>query len=37
VVELQLSATENNSLHLGEVAGPVLSLLPMPYVLRDDI
>jgi folate-binding protein YgfZ len=37
VVELQLSATENNSLHLGTLEGPVLSLLPLPYVLRDDI
>jgi len=37
VVELQLSATENSSLHLGAVDGPVLSLLPLPYALRDDI
>ena len=37
VVELQLSATENSSLHLGAAAGPVLSLLPLPYALRDDI
>lgn len=37
VVELQLSATENSRLHLGAVDGPVLSLLPLPYALRDDI
>jgi folate-binding protein YgfZ len=37
VIELQLSATENSRLHLGAADGPVLSLLPMPYALRDDI
>jgi len=37
VVELQLSATENSSLHLGTADGPVLHLLPLPYALRDDI
>jgi folate-binding protein YgfZ len=37
VIELQLSATENSRLHLGAVDGPELSLLPMPYALRDDI
>ena len=37
VLELQLSATENNSLHLGAADGPALSLLPLPYALRDDI
>jgi folate-binding protein YgfZ len=37
VVELQLSAVENSSLHLGAVEGPVLRLLPLPYALRDDI
>ncbi|PUE33012.1 folate-binding protein YgfZ [Limnohabitans sp. Jir61] len=37
VLELQLSATENSSLHLGSADGPVLSLLPLPYALRDDI
>ena len=37
VVELQLSATENSSLHLGAVDGPALRLLPLPYALRDDI
>jgi hypothetical protein len=37
VVELQLSATENSSLHLGVAHGPALSLLPLPYALREDI
>ena len=37
VLELQLSATENSSLHLGTSHGPVLTLLPLPYPLRDDI
>ena len=37
VVELQLSATENSSLHLGATNGPALSLLSLPYALRDDI
>ncbi len=37
VVELQLSATVNISLHLGEPGGPTLSLLPLPYSLREDI
>jgi folate-binding protein YgfZ len=37
VVELQLSATENTTLHLGVANGPALSLLPLPYALRDDI
>jgi folate-binding protein YgfZ len=38
VVELQLSATDNHSrLHLGAPDGPLLSLLPLPYVLRDDL
>jgi tRNA-modifying protein YgfZ len=37
VLELQLSATENSSLHLGAAGGPMLSLLPLPYALRDDI
>jgi folate-binding protein YgfZ len=37
ILELQLSATENSTLHLGAAAGPVLSLLPLPYALRDDI
>jgi hypothetical protein len=37
VLELQLSATENSNLHLGAADGPVLSLMPLPYPLRDDI
>jgi tRNA-modifying protein YgfZ len=37
VVELQLSATQNSSLHLGAADGPALSLQPLPYALRDDI
>ncbi len=37
VLELQLSATENSSLHVGAPDGAVLSLLPLPYALRDDI
>jgi folate-binding protein YgfZ len=37
VLELQLSATENSSLHVGAPDGVVLSLLPLPYSLRDDI
>jgi folate-binding protein YgfZ len=37
VVELQLTATENSSLHVGAADGPSLSLLPLPYALRDDI
>ena len=37
VVELQLSATENSSLHLGAADGSVLRLLPLPYALREDI
>lgn len=37
VVELQINATENSSLHLGTAVGPVLNLLPLPYALRNDI
>jgi folate-binding Fe-S cluster repair protein YgfZ len=37
ILELQLSATENSSLHLGTAAGPALNLLPLPYALRSDI
>ena len=37
VVELQLSAAEHNSLHLSAADGPTLQLLPLPYVLREDI
>ncbi|PIT74386.1 folate-binding protein YgfZ [Limnohabitans sp. B9-3] len=37
IAELQLSATENSSLHLAASDGAVLQLLPLPYALRDDI
>jgi folate-binding protein YgfZ len=37
VLELQLSVTDNSSLHLDAADGPVLNLLPLPYTLRDDI
>ena len=37
VVELQLSATDSNALHLGAAQGPALTLLPLPYPLRDDL
>jgi folate-binding protein YgfZ len=37
IAELQLSATENSTLHLGQADGPSLRLLPLPYPLRDDI
>ena len=37
ISELQLSATENSSLHLGSADGAVLTLLPLPYALREDI
>ena len=37
VLELQLSATENSSLHFGAADGPVIDLLPLPYALREDI
>jgi len=37
VLELQLSATENSSLHVGASDGPVLGLLTLPYALREDI
>lgn len=37
IAELQLSATENSTLHVGQADGPSLSLLPLPYPLRDDI
>jgi hypothetical protein len=37
IAELQLSATEHSSLHLGAADGAVLTLLPMPYTLREDI
>jgi len=37
VVELQLNATDKSTLHLGAAQGPTLTLLPLPYLLRDDI
>jgi len=37
VIELQLSATDHSTLHLGSAQGPALTLLPLPYLLRDDI
>ena len=37
IAELQLSATQGQSLHVGSAQGPVLNLLPLPYPLRDDI
>ena len=37
IAELQLSATENNTLHVEQSDGPLLNLLPLPYALRDDI
>jgi folate-binding protein YgfZ len=37
VVSLQLSALDDSQLFLGAAAGPALSLLPLPYELRDDI
>ena len=37
VVELQLSAMDNSTLHLGAANGPVLNLLPLPYSLREDL
>jgi len=37
IAELQLSATENSRLHLGTADGTALTLLPLPYALREDI
>ena len=38
VVELQTSVVdENKLLHIGTTAGPQLHVLPLPYVLKDDI
>jgi hypothetical protein len=37
IAELQLTATENSTLHLGASDGATLQLLPLPYPLRDDI
>ncbi|HMZ01993.1 MAG TPA: tRNA-modifying protein YgfZ, partial [Burkholderiaceae bacterium] len=33
IAELKTSATESGSLHLGSATGPVLQILPLPYVL----
>jgi folate-binding protein YgfZ len=37
VVELQLSATEGSRLSVGQPDGPLLTLQPLPYALREDI
>lgn len=37
IAELQLNALEGGALHAGQADGPQLSLLPLPYPLRDDI
>ena len=37
IAELQLSASQGHSLHLGTAQGALLQLLPLPYPLRDDI
>ena len=37
VVVLQLNAIEASLLHVGQPDGPLLTLLPLPYALRDDI
>ncbi|WP_249931382.1 folate-binding protein [Ramlibacter sp. 2FC] len=37
IVSLQISAAETGALRLGAADGPALSLLPLPYSLRDDI
>jgi tRNA-modifying protein YgfZ len=37
MVSMQTSAAEGGSLHLGAADGPVLSLLPLPYLLLADI
>ncbi len=37
VIELQLSAAQSADLHLTTADGPALSLLPLPYALREDI
>jgi len=37
IVSLQISAAEAGALRLGAAEGPALSLLPLPYPLRDDI
>jgi folate-binding protein YgfZ len=37
IVSAQLSAVERGTLHLGSNNGPALQILPLPYVLLDDI
>ena len=37
IVSIQISALEAGDLHLGGAQGPVLTLLTLPYPLRDDI
>ncbi len=37
VASLQLSALTSGSLHLGSAQGPVLTLLPLPYPLLEDV
>ena len=37
VVELQLSATEGSRLSVGQPDGPLLTLQPLPYALREDL
>ncbi|MES2950087.1 MAG: folate-binding protein [Pseudomonadota bacterium] len=37
IVSAQLSALEKGAIHLGSNQGPVLQIVPLPYVLLDDI
>lgn len=37
IVSAQLSAVDRGTLHLGSDQGPALQILPLPYVLLDDI
>jgi len=37
IVSMQTTAAAGGQLHLGQAAGPVLTLLPLPYPLLDDI
>jgi tRNA-modifying protein YgfZ len=37
MVSMQTSAAEGGTLHLGAADGPLLTLLPLPYPLLDDI
>lgn len=37
VLELQLSAVQTGTLHLGSANGPALHLHPLPYALREDL